>query len=410
MQQMPGWLLHPLLPDGSSRRDNPLQMLSVAAAVTGGASVGRPTSSTPSQQQQQQDQQPARAQQQPWQQQPAVAKQQQQQQQATDDSFSGAGLVLDTFRGLLALPLQVVRLQTSLQQQQHLATNKMQQQQQGSTGVGQRQGSQGDGGLDVLVKPEVAGAAVLTWLQLQMQAAAQQIPPAPAAAAAATAAESAFLPVCGPMLVHIQVRHPHPQQQQNQQQEQQLPGDVGMDVEIQQYLLLLVPVGEQLTAAAAAKGVSYLPANMLLPMHGTPKQQQQQQQLAVQVSKTLSYGAAAAAVSGVAQQYKQYVSCIHKPSQHQCSLQATHPQQQQQQQDWLDPQEYPWLNPALQSSTERLKPRLDLLTWQAWQSVELPLPGGVLLVGGSEGGRGWLLTLIGQEAAAAHSAHVVKVS
>jgi hypothetical protein len=216
------------------------------------------------------------------------------------------------------------------------------------------------------------------------------------------------------MLVHFQVhQQPSQQQQQQQQQQQEQQGDAGMDVDVQQYLLLLVPVGEHLTAAAAAKGVSYLPANLLLQVQGTPKQQQQ---LAVQVSKALSYDAAAAAVaavSGVAQQYKQYVSCIHKPSHdHHTQQQATQlaPQQQQQQQDWIDAQEYSWLNPALQSSMERLKPRLDLLTWQAWQSVELPLPGGLLLVGGSEGGRGWLLSLVGQAAAATHSAHVIKVS
>lgn len=140
----------------------------------------------------------------------------------------------------------------------------------------------------------------------------------------------------------------------------------------------------------------------------------------VQVARPLVYelptspAAAGAAVSQVAQQHAQHVSCIYSVQGNQSLCQPAQPptdqqQQQQQQRGWLDPAEFPWLQPALQSAVQRLQPRLDLLTWQSWQSVELPLPGGVLLVGGSEGGRAWLLQLLGQEAAALHGAHVLKV-
>jgi hypothetical protein len=37
------------------------------------------------------------------------------------------------------------------------------------------------------------------------------------------------------------------------------------------------------------------------------------------------------------------------------------------------------------------------------------LPGGVLVGGGSDGGRKWLLRLAGQAAAQQHGAHVLKV-
>ncbi|WIA08137.1 hypothetical protein OEZ85_007593 [Tetradesmus obliquus] len=84
--------------------------------------------------------------------------------------------------------------------------------------------------------------------------------------------------------------------------------------------------------------------------------------------------------------------------------------QQQQQQQILDPAGFPWLQPALQTCLSRLGPRLSLCSWRAFQSAELPLPGGLLLVGGSDGGRGWLLQLLGQAAAQQHGAHVLQVS
>ncbi|WIA28210.1 hypothetical protein OEZ86_010771 [Tetradesmus obliquus] len=68
------------------------------------------------------------------------------------------------------------------------------------------------------------------------------------------------------------------------------------------------------------------------------------------------------------------------------------------------------LKPALQSCLARLGPRLSLTSWRAFQSAELPLPGGLLLVGGSDGGRGWLLQLLGQAAAQQYGAHVLQVS
>jgi hypothetical protein len=364
-------------------------------------------------------------------------QQQQQQQQAQAqraDSFSGPGLVIDTVKGLLATPLQVFRLQSSLQQQQQQQLPGQQQQQQRQ---GDKQGNlaaaggvDGTGSVDSglvaggLVTPEVAGAAVLSWMQLQLAArsssnSSSSIPSSQAESGAASSngqsvAADVCLPVCGPMLVHFRVS--------TQQQQQQGCAE---------YLLLLVPVGEQLQGAAGSAGVSYLPADLLLPPGPTSQgpRQQQQQKGSVQVVKPLVYElpttaatttAAGAAVSDVAQQHAQYVSCIY-PAQGNLSLrqpaqpptdshqQQQHKQQQQQQQGWLDAAEFPWLQPALQSAVQRLQPRLDLLTWQSWQSVELPLPGGVLLVGGSEGGRAWLLQLLGQQAAAVHGAHVLKV-
>jgi hypothetical protein len=223
-----------------------------------------------------------------------------------------------------------------------------------------------------------------------------------AAAAGSGNLLEACLPVGGPLLAHFRVST-----QQQQQQQQQQGGVTGSC----DYLLLLVPIGEHHLGAAGVAGVQYLPGHLLLPPTATAEQQQQQQQqqrIVVEVSKALPCeptAAGGAPLSHIVQQHSQYVSCVYEPSLQDC-IPCNH---QQQQISWLDPAEYPWLNPALQAGVQRLKPRLDLLTWQSWQSVDLPLPGGVLLVGASEGGRGWLMQLIGQEAAITHGAHVLKV-
>jgi hypothetical protein len=456
LQQLPGFLLHPLMSaassssssssnsSGSSGLEGLLAAASTPASGQAAAAAGEQAArSTSADAARRADVPPT--QQQQWQ-------QQQQQQTQRAESFSGPGLVFDTVKALLTTPLQVMRLQSSLQQQAgQLALPKLQQQQQGrgqghlsGAGAGAGATSAGDSNVDgvvpdALVQPEVAGAALLSWMQLQLAAAQAAVaaaseesgrgssrPEQDAAAvhgpladcsssntaaiqgADAAAASGSMLdvcfPVCGPLLVHFRVST-----QQQQQQQQQEGGTGSCD-----HLLLLVPLGEQHQGSA---GVHYLPGHLLLPPTATAKpgqqqQQQQQQRIVVQVSKALAYeptAAGGAQLSQVAQQHSQYVSCIYKPSLQDGTPNNTQQQQQQQQVSWLDPAEYPWLNPALQAGVQRLQPRLDLLTWQSWQSVELPLPGGVLLVGGSEGGRVWLMRLMGQEAATKHGAHVLKV-
>jgi hypothetical protein len=236
------------------------------------------------------------------------------------------------------------------------------------------------------------------------------------------------------MVVHFRVSKT--QQQQQQQQGQELLA-VGASSE---YLLLLLPVGEQhlLGSVAGAAGVPYLPYHQLMkllsldgamakacdslqqqyPYH----QQQQGVSVSVQVAKPLSYQPGLdVQLSPVASQYSHCVSCIHPPSNSDYSYGISHqphPHQQQQQQEqqqqqqysWLNPRQYPWLSQALQQGCSRLAPRLSLPSWQCWQGVGVPLPGGVLLVGGPEGGRGWLLQLLGQAAAEQQGVHVLKVS
>jgi hypothetical protein len=170
-----------------------------------------------------------------------------------------------------------------------------------------------------------------------------------------------------------------------------------------------------------------LPARLLLgsSIGSASTPQQQQQQLDIHVAGALMYDLAAEAVarSPAAMQHSAHVSLI-SSSTGSSSTSALEPtigttanyQQQQQQQQCgpasghtLQPADYPWLNPALESCLARLNPRMSLQSWRAWQSAELPLPGGVLVVGGSDGGRDWLLQLLGQAAAAQHDAHVLKV-
>jgi hypothetical protein len=157
----------------------------------------------------------------------------------------------------------------------------------------------------------------------------------------------------------------------------------------------------------------------------TQQQQQQQQQLDIHVAGALAYDPAVAAVapSAAAMQHSAHVSLISSTSSSSSrtstppTTSATadnhNPQQQQQLSQApgliLNPADFPWLNPALESCLARLNPRLGLQSWRAWQSAELPLPGGVLVVGGSDGGRDWLLQLVGQAAAQQHCAHVLKV-
>jgi hypothetical protein len=467
LQQLPGLVIHPLLPavNGSTTAAAAAGTAAVGsssmaalaaglgdAAAAAAARLGNSSSSsgttmqadrtarasiseieelpydasagdaTPQQQQQQQQQQPLqrRRQQRRWKSEPTSRQQQQQQQQ---DSFTGLGLLQEEVNRMLVRPLQLLtRLtessdkpaaanMTSAQQHAHQAKSV-----QTAAAAAAAARIDAAAALSALLQPGVVSAAVHAWLRLQLQAVA-----AAAAADGAAGACEASLACCGPMLVHFRL----------QQQQQQL-GDVASmqqqgPLQSQDHLLLLVAhhnrQGDTAPSATSSSSSYMLPASLLLGNKSSTSTQQQQLNIHVAGALVNDPAAAAVAHSAAAVQHNAHVSLISSTSSSSSSSSSTprtfatahHKQQQQQQQlgqtpgSTLNPADFPWLNPALESCLARLIPRLGLQSWRAWQSAELPLPGGVLVVGGSDGGRDWLLQLMGQAAAQQHSAHILKV-
>jgi hypothetical protein len=396
---------------------------------------------------------------------PSAASSHHQQQQDADDSFTGMSLMLGLVTDLVSKPLHLLNRSSSKElsrpssRQSCLSRSSsregpqhLQQQQQ------QQEQPMKLAGAELLSpalqQPGVKSAAMTAWLQLQLLGVTNSNTAAAAAAAGVNlhhssssgSSSSAMLPCCGPLLVHFRLCKAATEAAAtatNSQQQQQQPD----------YLMLLIP--HSLPAGALAPGSSSSSNAFLLPgqllesqqqqvakspssssaaaaaatvgpqpvVWDPPGQRQQQQQhshqLDVLLGGTLTYDAAAAVLvpSPVAAQHRQHITFIADQG-----LQAEQQQQQQQldlsgytrpdssSSSLLAPADYPWLAPAVDVALARLRSRLSLLTWQAWQDAGVPLPGGVLLVGSSDSGRAWLLQLLGQKAAAEYKAHVLKVT
>jgi hypothetical protein len=473
LQQLPGLVLHPLLPAangnttaaaaaaaaGAAAGSSSMAALAAGLGDAAAAAAARPGSRSRSEgttmqtgrtarvsiseieelpddpsagnAAPQQQQQLQRRQQRRWQSEPTSRQQQQQ------DSFTGLGLLQEEVNRMLVRPLQLLtRLTYSTDKSAAANMSTAQQHAQQARPAAAAAASRGDAAAaaSALLQPGVASAAVHAWLKLQLQAVAAATTAAAAAAGDddAVSTSEAALACCGPMLVHFRLL-----QQQQQQQQQQQPGDAASmqqqgSVQPQDHLLLLVAHHNRQAdttpsaSSSSSSSSSYmLPASLLLgSTSSNTAQQQQQQQLDIHVAGALVYDPAVAAVaqSAAAVQHSAHVSLITRSTSSSSSTSSTptasstanhnQPQQQQLGQtpgQTLNPADFPWLNPTLESCLARLNPRLGLQSWRAWQAAELPLPGGVLVVGGSDGGRDWLLQLMGQAAAQQHGAHVLKV-
>jgi hypothetical protein len=401
LQQLPGFVLHPLLPAASSSAS--LAAVVGAAAATGvvassstgampGPGAGNTTAGSSSSKRAGGTTASAALQQQ----------QQRRQRQQQPDSFTGIGLLQESVKGLIAVPLKLLgghqhEDSAPMPAAATAAAVPADGARAGPASASASSSSTAAALSELLLDPSVVAAALAAWLQLQCR-------PTPGCE------EQGVTPMCGPLVMHLGVHS-------TRQQEADDTSSAG------DHLLLLIPhVDRAAAAAAAATAPSAVPhatfsSSQLWLLPGRLVQpavhHQQPQPLQVHVAGALSYTAAAAVAAGAvpsaaAAQHSKYVSCLSTG----CAGQ--HHQQQPTGRQRLSPDDYPWLHPALQACRDRLQPRLDLLTWQAWQAAGLPLPGGPLLVGASDSGRGWLLQLLGQAAAGGTAvsggAHVLKVS